>query len=251
MTSTLRALIVDDEPPARRRLRRLLLEIGGVETVGEAGDAEAMRAALQRHRPDLVLLDIQLPGDSGIDVIAGLPRPRPHVIFVTAHDAYAVRAFELHAVDYVLKPVSRARLSDSIDRVRRAPPASAAAIAAWRESVEAATRPARLPVTSGGRIQLVDVASIDWIESADNYVILHCGARQHLLRETMTRLAGRLDPRRFARIHRSTIVQIDRVDRLEPIARGDWVVRLRDGTQLPMSRTYRSDVLERVTGIRT
>ena len=246
MTS-LRALIVDDEPPARRRLRRLLTEIGDVEIVGEAGDSETMRAAVRDRRPDLVLLDIQMPGESGIDVVARLDRPRPHVIFVTAHDAHAVRAFELHALDYLLKPVSRARLADSLQRVRAArtsaPDARMESLRDWTHTAAPLTR---LPVATGGRIQLVDVASVDWIESADNYVILHCGSRRHILRETMTRLVLRLAPDRFARIHRSTAVRIDRIDRLEPVARGDWVVVLRDGTKLGMSRTFRRDLIARI-----
>ena len=121
-----------------------------------------------------------------------------------------------------------------------------ARVEAWREWTRA-TPLARLPVTQAGRVQLVDVAAIDWIESADNYVILHCANRQHIVRETMTRLIERLDGNRFARIHRSTIVNVDRIDRLEPVARGDWTVVLRDGTRLAMSRTYRRDVLARMT----
>ena len=244
----LKALIVDDEPPARRRLRRLLREIGGVDVVGEAGDGDAARAAVQAHQPDVVLLDIQMPGQSGVDLVAAFDAPRPQIIFVTAHDAHAVRAFELHALDYVLKPVSRARLADAIDRVRRMPPRDPtdARVDAWREWTRA-TPLTRVPVTQAGRVHLVDVAAIDWIESADNYVILHCANRQHIVRETMTRLIDRLDGNRFARIHRSTIVNVDRIDRLEPVARGDWLVVLRDATQLAMSRTYRREVLARTT----
>ena len=235
----LRVLIADDEPPARRRLRRLLLEIGGVAVVGEAGDAPATAAAIRLHRPDVVLLDIQMPGRSGIDLAAGIDASRLSIIFVTAHDAHAVRAFELDALDYLLKPVSRARLADAIGRAHRGRRTGSPA-------VERDASPVRLPVASEGRIQLVDVASIDWIESANNYAILHCGARRHILRETMVRLTARLDARKFARIHRSTIVQIDRVDRLEPLARGDWTIVLRDGTTLTMSRTYRADVRARL-----
>jgi two-component system LytT family response regulator len=235
----LRVLIADDEPPARRRLRRLLLEIGGVVIAGEAGDTPATAAAIRLHRPDVVLLDIQMPGHGGVDLAARIDAPRPSIIFVTAHDAHAVRAFELDALDYLLKPVSRARLADAIGRAHRARSSAPS-------GVERDGSPVRLPVASEGRIQLVDVASIDWIESADNYAILHCGARRHILRDTMVRLAARLDSRRFARIHRSTIVQIDRVERLEPLARGDWTLVLRDGTSLTLSRTFRADVISRL-----
>ena len=235
----LRVVIADDEPPARRRLRRLLLEVGGVVIVGEAGDAPATASAIRLHRPDVVLLDIQMPGRSGIDLAAGLDAWRPSIIFVTAHDAHAVRAFELDALDYLLKPVSRGRLADAVGRAHRARGIEASAVDRDASLV-------RLPVAGEGRIQLVDVASIDWIESADNYAILHCGARRHILRETMARLAAKLDARKFARIHRSAIVQIDRVDRLEPLARGDWTIVLRDGTALTMSRTFRADVIARL-----
>ena len=250
--SALRVLIVDDEPPARRRLRRLLRETAGVEVVGEAADGRSALIQTEALRPDALLLDIQLPGPSGIDLVDRLSRPRPHVIFVTAHDAHAVRAFEVHALDYLLKPVSGPRLLDAIDRARgaRRPGGGDASLDAWREWT-GRTRPLRrLPVRSAGRLDLVDVATVDWIEAADNYALLHCGARTHIVRETLAGLAARLDSAAFVRIHRSAIVRTACVVRLESIARGDTRVILHDGTSLVMSRTYRAAALPALVGDR-
>lgn len=227
----LRVLIVDDEPPARRRLRRLLNDYPGVVVVGEAGDGPSAVTEVRALRPDVLLLDIQMPEMSGLDVVRAIGRPQPCVIFVTAHDAHAIRAFELQALDYLLKPVTRARLAEAMERVR--PRA--------RQSLER-----RLLVKTGARLELVDPVDIAWIEAADNYVVLHCGARTHLVRETLGALMARLDPARFIRVHRSWVVQADRIARLEPRARGDWAIFLRDGRQLALSRTYRACALRRL-----
>jgi len=233
--------VIDDEPVARRRLRRLLSADSGVAVVGEAGDGQAALELVQSRRPDVLLIDIQMPEMTGLELVARLTRPRPQIIFVTAHDAHAVRAFELHALDYLLKPVTAARLAEAITRARtgRRSPAPDDRVDAWRDWADSSRVVSRLPVRSAGRVDMVPVESIDWIESADNYAILHCGRRQHVLRETMSRLEARLDPAVFQRIHRSTIVRRDRIARLDAIARGDWRVTLADGTALTMSRTYR------------
>jgi len=246
----LRVLIVDDEPPARRRLRRLLRTAQDVEVVGDAGDGPTAVTLSNTLRPDVILLDIQMPAPSGLDVVARLDRPRPSIIFVTAHDAHAVRAFELHALDYLLKPVSGPRLMEAIDRARRTRAAAAAEerLDAWRDWEQRSRPLLRIPVRSQGRLELVDVAAIDWIEAADNYAILHCGRRSHVVRDTLANLATRLDARALQRIHRSAIVQMSRVDRLEPLSRGDWRVILRDGTALVMSRTYRPAVMAALKG---
>jgi len=243
-------LIVDDEAPARRRLRRLLRAAENVEVVGEAADGSAALSQTATLRPDVVLLDIQMPAPSGLDVVARLGRPGPAIVFVTAHDTHAVRAFELHALDYLLKPVSGPRLMEAIDRARqaRAPFRDDDRLDAWRSWTRPGQPLARLPVRAAGRLDLVDVTTIDWIEAADNYAILHCGARSHILRDTLSNLAARLDSRAFLRIHRSTLVQASRIDRLEPIARGDWRVILRDGTALVMSRTCRPAVMAALHG---
>lgn len=251
----LRVVVVDDEPIARRRLKRLLSRLEDVVVAGEARDGASAPAAIVDAKPDVVLLDVQMPERDGFAVVAALPRPRPLIVFVTAFDAFALQAFDVHAVDYLLKPVSEAQLARAIDRARERLVASRAAraidesaLAALLAHVASPRRYlTRLPVRSPGRVDLVDVASIDWIEAADNYVILHAGARTHILRETMTQLERELDPARFARIHRSTLVALDRVRRLDVATRGDYVVTLADGTRLTLSRRYRES-FERAIG---
>ena len=241
----LKVLIADDESVARRRLRRLLATDAAVQVIGEAADGLTTLEATRELRPDVLLLDIQMPELSGLDVVRRLRRPRPQIVFVTAHDAHAVRAFELHALDYLLKPVTAARLAEALARAKAARSTSGTddRLDAWSDWQDPDRVLRRLPVRSAGRIEFIPVASIDWIESADNYAIIHCGAQRHLIRDTMTRLAERLDPRVFQRIHRSTIVRRDRIVRMEPIARGDWRVTLADATVLTMSRTYRLEVV--------
>jgi two-component system LytT family response regulator len=250
---TLRVVVVDDEPIARRRVRRLLGGIGGVEVVGEAGDGEAAVARVVSMRPDLILLDVEMPGPDGLEVARRLLPIRPVVVFLTAHERYAVQAFEVHAVGYLLKPVSRERLATVIDRARidaaRGAVADDGLAAALDELARHRAAIRRLPVRTHGRVELVDEEAIDWIEAADNYSVLHCGRRAHLIRDTLARLDRTLDPARFLRIHRSAIVHLDRIDRLEPAGRGDYRVVLRDGSRLSLSRTHR-DRLERVLGRR-
>jgi two-component system LytT family response regulator len=245
---TLRVVVVDDEAIARRRLLRLIRAAGGAEVVGEAGDGGAALAAVERTRPDVVLLDVQMPGLDGLAVAARLGPPRPLVIFVTAFDQYALSAFEVHAVDYLLKPVARERLAGALaharDRFGRGDPALEALI---RDMTRRPAWLTRLPVRLEGRVEMIDVAAIDWIEAAGNHVVVHAGRRTHVLRDTLTRLARQLDPGRFIRIHRSTIVQLDRVVHLDAATRGDYDVTLRDGTALSLSRTYRAE-LERAVG---
>ena len=250
---TLRVVVVDDEPIARRRVRRLLGGIGGVEVVGEAGDGDAAVARVASTRPDLVLLDIEMPGPDGLEVARRLSPTRPIVVFLTAHERYAVQAFEVHAVGYLLKPVSRERLAAVIDRARidaaRGAVAADGLAAALDEVARHRAAIRRLPVRTHGRVELVDEDAIDWIAAADNYAVLHCGRRAHLIRDTLARLERTLDPARFLRIHRSAIVHLDRIDRLEPVGRGDYRVVLRDGSRLSLSRTHRAR-LERVLGRR-
>jgi two-component system LytT family response regulator len=247
----LRVAIVDDEPVARRRIRRLLGPDRGVTIVAECGDGAAAVRAIRTLAPDLVFLDVQMPELDGFGVLRALaPGPLPAVIFLTAFDRYAIAAFEVHALDYLLKPVSA-------DRCARAVAHARAAIAERRATgdprlraalAEAGRRPlTRLPVRNAGRVVIVDLAEVDWIQAADNYVTLHAGGHEHLLRETLGRLEKEIDPDRFVRIHRSTIVQVDRIRELRPAFHGDFVVVLRDGTQLTLSRGYRAKV-EQVIG---
>ena len=240
---TLRVVVVDDERLARQRLKRLLAAAGNADVVGEAADGASAVACIEATKPDVVLLDVQMPEQDGFAVVRRLGSPPPVVIFVTAYDEFAVKAFEVHAVDYLLKPVSAERLQAALTRAQEwlARPADLrAALAALLDHLGTTHAIDRLLVRSQGRIELVDVASVDWIEAANNYAILHIGKRTHILRDTLSRLEERLDGAHFVRIHRSTIVQIDRIVRLEVALRGDYDVTLTDGTQLTLSRTHRA-----------
>jgi len=246
---TLRTLIVDDEPVARRRMRRLLRADRDVEIVGESGDGAEAVEAIRASVPDLVLLDVQMPELDGFGVVRALtPEQMPEIIFVTAHDRYAVRAFEVHALDYLLKPVDPERLAAALARARtrlverRKATLDPRLLALLEDLASGRRYLTRLPVKSEGRVLVVDLDDVDWIGAADNYVTLHVGREQHLVRETMGRLERELDPDRFVRIHRSAIVQIDRIAELRPDFHGEFAVRLRDGTTLTLSRTYRAKV---------
>jgi two-component system LytT family response regulator len=242
----LRALVVDDEAPARRRIRRLLAAAPGDPVVGVGGDGEAALAILARARPDLVFLDVQMPERDGFEVVKAIrPADLPAILFVTAHDRYALRAFEVHAVDYLLKPFSAERFRTAVTRAREriaghAPDAGLETLATTLRN-----RPdyvSRLPVRTAGRTVFVEVGAVDWLEAADNYVRLHVRQREYLVRETLASLEGRLDPDRFVRIHRSAIVQIDRIAETRARSHGDADVVLRDGTRLTASRTWRKGV---------
>ena len=246
---TLRALIVDDEPVARRRLRRLLRDIPGVEIAGESGDGRSAVADINALAPDVVLLDVQMPEMDGFAVVQALGRDRaPAIVFVTAFDRHALRAFEVHAVDFLLKPVTAGRLAAAMEEVRarladrRGAGLDPRLMALLDEIAGSRRFLIRLPVKLRGKVVIVDLADVDWIEAADNYVTLHAGATSYLARETLTRLERELDPARFVRIHRSTIVQIDRIKELLPDFHGDFTVVLRDATRVALSRTYRRNV---------
>ena len=244
----IRTLIVDDEPVARRRIRRLLKTEGDISVVGESGDGRAAIEAIRTLQPDLVFLDVQMPEADGFAVLRAVGDAMPAVVFVTAFDQYALGAFEVHALDYLLKPFNRTRFVDTVARARehlahaRGRAADPKVLGLIDELQTAKRHLTRFVVREAGRLLLVDAAQVDWIEAADNYAVLHAGAATHLVRETMAGLATELDPERFVRIHRSTIVQIDRVRELLPAFHGDFIVVLRDGTRLNMSRGYRSAV---------
>jgi two-component system LytT family response regulator len=237
----LRAVIVDDEPLARRRLRALLKEEPSIAVVGDAEDGASAVEVIRTLRPDLVFLDVQMPGADGFDVLEAvnrtLGRDAPAVIFVTAYDAYAMQAFDAHAVDYLLKPFDRRRLATAVERAHSLVGGSRAVGGLLKHL--AGQRPLqRLLVRHAGRIFFVPVADIDWLSAAGHYVTLHAGGEEHLIRDTLGRLADRLPRGRFARIHRATIVNLDRIRELRPLFNGDVEVVLRNGTRLQASRTY-------------
>lgn len=240
---SLRVLVVDDEPPARRKLLTLLRQEEDVEIVGEAANGPDAVSAIESHRPDVVFLDIQMPGLSGFEVLEKIGTDNmPLVVFVTAYDQHAVKAFEVHAVDYLLKPFDRARLRSCLTRIRGQRDS-------WKIKVEqllAEMKPrsflTRVMVKSRGRVIFLKVEEIDWIETSANYVELHVGKLVYLLRETLSALEEKLDPQQFARVHRTTIVNLDRIQELQPWSHYDFIVLLKDGTKLRMSRRYRANL---------
>ncbi len=266
----LRVLIADDEPLARERLRDLLAARDDVTLVAECADGAEAVAAIRAHRPDLALLDVQMPEPDGVGVLEALaPEERPAVVFVTAHDRYALRAFDLHAIDYLLKPFSDDRFDEALgraaDRLSRGehdafsprqlahmrPPADDQADGeADPDAGDDTGRLDRVAVRIGSRWRIVEADEIDWIEGAGVYARLVVGERTFLLRTSLAELERRLDPERFVRIHRSTIARLDRVREVLGHAHGEYVLVLRDGTRLKVSRTYSERVrsfLERIT----
>lgn len=245
---TIRALIVDDEPLAREGLRLRLEALPDVEVVGEWGTGREAVAAIVKDPPDLLFLDVQMPGLSGFDVLERVgPDRMPMVIFVTAYDEYALQAFDVHALDYLLKPIDQDRLTEALNRARlqfqqRDLQHLNQRLHALLDTLSGSnptTKPLeRLIIKTHGRVVFLPLDEIDWIEAAGDYVRLHVGSKTHLLRETMTRLARQLPPS-FQRIHRSTIVNLDSVRELRARDHGEYVVHLHDGTQLKLSRSYR------------
>ena len=221
----LRTLIVDDERLARLKLRRFLEEQPDVEIVGECGSGAEAVERIRAEQPDLLFLDIQMPGLDGFSVLreVGSER-RGRVVFVTAHDEHAVRAFEVEALDYLLKP----------------------ALLEWIEKPATEERLDRILVRSGGRMTFLKLSDVDWIETDDNDLRFHAGRATHRVRDTLRRLEPRLDPRLFLRIHRKAIVNIEAIAEIRSLFHGDYDVLLRDGTALPVGRTYRDRLLQRM-----
>lgn len=276
----MRVLIVDDEPIARRRISRLLKMEDDVEVVNEVGSGTDAVAAIREQRPDLVFLDVQMPDLDGFGVVSALGEPEgmPAIVFVTAYNEYAVKAFDVNAVDYVLKPFDGERFRSAFQRARtsleqknsaeagrrikalleevlgeqRAQAlASASASGGMPQAAPVANVPRaryldRLMVKHDGRVFFVKVSDVDWFEASGNYVRVHVGRVSHLIRETMHGIEAQLDPNLFARIHRAVIVNMDRIRELQPWFAGDYIVILRDGRQLKLSRTYREALQSRM-----
>ena len=249
----IQALIVDDERLARKRIRSLLKNERDVEVVGECADGAEALAAIRKQSPDLVFLDVQMPEMDGFQVLQEVGADRmPAVVFVTAYDKYALRAFEVHALDYLLKPFDEDRFGEALRRAKEQVLGGSNGelhdrLIALIEHLRSGERYVdRLLVKASGRVLFLKTEDIDWIEAAGNYVRLHVGRESHLLRETMNTIETRLDPAHFLRIHRSTIVNLDRIKEMQPWFSGEYVVLLKDGTELRLSRGYRDKFDERL-----
>ena len=237
---SIRAMIVEDEPLGRAVIRELLRSDSEVRVIGECANGPDAISMIQQNRPDLLFLDVRMPEMDGFDMLSALPpNHTPAVVFVTAYDEYAVRAFEVNAVDYLLKPFDRERFQRAVERAKSQ---------IRHEPGQEKMYPERLIVRSAGRIIFVRAEDVDWMESEGNYVRLHVKKESHLLRTTISKLETLLDPSRFARIHRSHIVSIDRICELRPWWHGEYHVLLKDGTKLVLSRTYRERLKLQVTG---
>jgi two-component system LytT family response regulator len=237
----IRALVVDDEPLARRGIRVRLERAGGVDVVAECANGGEAVAAIRTHSPDLVFLDVQMPGLDGFDVVEQVGAEQmPPVVFVTAYDAHALRAFDVHALDYLLKPIDDERFDTAVERARRRiTERQTSAMGRQLAAALAELRERRILIKDRGRVVILNEVDVDWVEAEGDYVRVHAGGRGHLLRETMSAMAERLDQTRFARIHRSTIVNVSRIRELKPHPNREYTVILRDGTRLRLSRGYR------------
>lgn len=246
---TIRTIIVDDEPLARRGIRAQLKHEKHFEIISECRNGDEAVKAIEAHSPDLVFLDVQMPELDGFGVVDAIgPERMPPVIFVTAYDRHALRAFEIHALDYLLKPFDDERFASALLRARQH---------IERQDVDSLGRRLqrllddlqprrkyleRFVIKSTGRIFFLSVAEVDWIEAADNYVRLHAGKETHLLRETMNRLEQKLDPHEFVRVHRSRIISVPKIKEVQPLFRGEYDITLRNGTRLETGRGYRDRV---------
>jgi two-component system LytT family response regulator len=254
-TARMRVLIVDDEPLARKRIKRMLAGDVEVEIVGDCASGHEALAMIRDREPDLVFLDIQMPEMDGFSVLKAVaPDRMPLIIFVTAYDQYALRAFEFYALDYLLKPFDRRRFEKAMQRARerilkeKGDEMNQRTIALLEEIKARSHHLSRLVVKAGGRVFFIKTEEIDWIEAEGKYVRLHVGKESHLLREAISSLEAQLDPAKFLRIHRSTIVNIDRIRELQPWFHNEYRVILRDGTELMLSRSCRKKLGDMLGG---
>jgi two-component system, LytTR family, response regulator len=246
---SIRVLVVDDEPLARVGILARLSAYADLVVVGECGTGEEARARIPQVSPDLIFVDVEMPGISGIDLLRDLPREQARcVVFLTAHEEYALDAFSVEALDYLLKPIDDARFGACIERARRmfalhrqeANFERLYGLLTLTEKEDNRDFIRRFPIRRGNEITFIRAGDVDWIEGLGDYAGLHVGDRTHLVREPLTLLEARLDPTQFVRIHRSTIVQVERISRVDPSSNRDAVLTLRDGKTLRVSRTYRS-----------
>jgi two-component system LytT family response regulator len=242
----IRVLVVDDEALARQRACQLLKADPEIEVIGQCADGQTAVETIQRDKPDLVLLDVQMPELDGFAVVEALgAESMPPVIFVTAHEKFALKAFDVHAIDYLLKPYDRERFETALRRAKEQLARSQSGDLQTRMNALLGvlkTQPNtanRLVVKTEGRVLLLKNEDVDWVEAADNYVVLHIGAETHMLRETMNSIEQRLPSEKFIRVNRSTIVNIDRIKELQPLFHGEYVIILKNGTKLTLSRGYR------------
>jgi two-component system LytT family response regulator len=247
----IRTILVDDEPLARNKLKLFLADEPDFEIVRECTNGKDAIAALNKHRADVLFLDIQMPEVDGFEVVESVSPDRlPYVVFVTAHDAFAVRAFQIHALDYLLKPFDRERLKQSLARVRKALQQTTIErqhnqiLSLLNDLKSRQERPRRLLLKSAGRVYFVNVQEIDWVESEGNYLRLHVGNESHLMRQTMNTLERLLSPSQFIRIHRSTLVNIERVKELQPWFGGEYLAILQGGKKLNVGKSYRKKLTD-------
>ena len=253
MSGKIRTLVVDDEPVARARVLSLLRTEADIEVVGECATGSQVLSAIQEKSPDLVFLDIQMPEIDGVELARSFGGGKPAVVFVTAYDEYALRAFEVHAVDYLLKPFSAERFRSALTHVRHQLPQRQAAAggspdppAGQHAGAPRPERHNRLIVKSSGRIHFVRIQDVDWCEASGNYVSLHVGPQTHLVRGTMSSIESQLAAGPFVRVHRSTIVNLDRIQELRPSFNGEYVIVLHDQTRLTLSRGFRQGLQARL-----
>jgi two-component system LytT family response regulator len=250
-----RAVVVDDEELARAGLTACLQGVPGVDVVAACRSGREALGAIARYSPEVVFLDVEMPGTDGLGVIEAVGGAAPpYFVLVTAHERYAVRAFEVSVIDYLLKPVCGDRVRAAVKRVEEALSLARdgglgrQVTALLRDTSALPGRADRFAVRSAGRVVFVRTVDVDWVGAQGDYVGLHVGKREHLLRETLASLERSLDPRRFVRIHRSTIVNVESITELRPHDNGEYVVVLRDGTELKLSRNYRDPLQARVAG---
>jgi two-component system LytT family response regulator len=258
MTSKIRTLVVDDEPVARARVLSLLRDESDIEVVGECSNGPQAVSVIEATAPDLVFLDVQMPEMDGFALARTLGRDMPAVVFVTAYDEYALQAFEIHALDYLLKPFSAERFKSALTHARqhiakRQASATGRQLATLLPPMpqpapdqERRERRDRLVIKSSGRIYFVRIQDIDWCEASGNYVRLHIGPQAHMVRGTMSHLESQLDPGQFVRIHRSAIVNVERIQELRSSFNGEYLITLNDKTRLTLSRGYRDGLQARL-----